>query len=103
MPVYNVLTESGADYIIDMEDGFWQYRGRGIERIWTFKVADREHMLELDTEDELWEYLRGLPQADEPVIGKAVFLVSGDAWRLSTNVVAIRVVDKGLVGEDDDD
>lgn len=87
MPYFEVLTESGADYWIDTDDGFWSHRQQNVDSLVIFKVATVE-------EPGLpWAALDDWEAASEPVVGRRLYVSSMNYWRISTPVVSFRDVD----------
>lgn len=88
--IFHAVTESGADYIIDLEDGFWTYRRWQTERLWRFWVVDRDAVADVLTD------VRELPDATAPEIGKAIYVSNGKpgGWRLSTHVVSVDTISR---------
>lgn len=99
MPEYKVITESGADYMVDTDRGFWNHRGTGIERIWSFQSAPESPELLVPWAydgygNSFGEQVEGSPwhPVTEPVMGERMYLASRDYWRISTVVVSIEEV-----------
>jgi hypothetical protein len=88
--IIDVVTESGRRYRIDLEGRFWVRIARNgywepDERIWSLKVGT-----------ELawpWHAPDAWEDADQPEVGKHLFLSGKDVWYVSTPVSRIVPVD----------
>lgn len=88
MAIFEVITESGADYLIDTERGMWEHRGYFMGRIMTMQSANQTESLDLPwVNPEQWDHV------DVPVIGYRMYLSNLDVWRISTPVVSVEVIE----------
>jgi hypothetical protein len=87
MTKYLVITESGADYMIDTTEGFWSHRGYNSDRIQKFQSAlDPEYLPWVDEGKEEWH------DTLEPIVGERLYLSSLNYWRISTPVVSVEIL-----------
>lgn len=108
MPKYDVLTSSGATYTVDTERRWWTHASKDSwidtsEPLRAFKVFDLDDLMG-KTNSEAWEYVRDLPPAEAPEVGKVMYLhgsISDGTWRRSMPVVSFEV--SPSPEEDDED
>lgn len=87
---YEVETRTGAKYLIDTENGFWQKIDRlgtplGTERLWALMVGDT--MLPPWESAEAWE------SANVPEVGKHLYIQSKSLWYISTEVTSVTEIE----------
>lgn len=89
---YRVVTESGAVYLLDFQEGFWKYDDDDWERLYKFKVAAHSE------DDQRLGYPSSYPEhwndATEPQVGRRMYMSNGKMhdWRISTPVVSVEEV-----------
>jgi hypothetical protein len=87
MTKYQVITASGADYIIDTDQRMWYHRGTLMGTYWKFQQSYRDTPKSLPWQDPTeWE------PVDRPNLGRRMYLATNDNWRISTPVVFISEV-----------
>ena len=90
-------TYTGGSIVIDSKrHGKYSLRSfMGIEAV------DGDKLEQLETTDEMWDFIRESEDVEIPVVGKAMYLSNFSEWRLSTEVVAVETWER--VNNDVDD
>lgn len=94
IPDFELTTISGTIYIhkegyvkITSSDGGRPYT----IKIWDMKTVDPNHPDFATPEGRVnWDHIRSLPPS-APVIGKHYYVSGKDDWRISTEVVAVKI------------
>lgn len=92
MTRYRAITESGADYVIDTDQRWWTKRGSSRSYLHSLRTPDRntEHGYGATG----WQPAFDAPEADKPVVGRALYVSDGtvsNSW-LSTDVVSVEEI-----------
>lgn len=87
MPVFNVITESGADYKLDTTHGYWYHRGMSMGRLCIFKISQGDA-------DKLafpWHAPEQWTDTEVPVVGRRMYLDNTNDWRISMPVASFTI------------
>lgn len=93
MKKFKAVTESGTTYQSDgflikinsPRDGYYAIRP------WTMRVVSEDEIKDLSSAAELHVYVRDLPPAEVPEVGKRFYVSGRDGWRLSTWIETVEV------------
>lgn len=60
-----------------------------------FSVLDYEELLAANQDGGVgfWPFLRALPQADAPEVGKSMYISNFSSWKVSTPVVEVEILE----------
>lgn len=84
MPIYEVKTKSGSEYMIDTEAGYWSRNSGYVERIHIFRVALKPTTLPwAGGNNPQWVDVK------VPEVGMKMYLSSMDEWAISSVVVSV--------------
>lgn len=93
MKKFKAVTESGTVYdsdghtivVISARDGQYPIRP------WTMHVVAEEQLKGLSSVAEMHAFVRDLPEAELPEVGKRFYIAGRDDWRLSTWIETVEV------------
>lgn len=95
MTNWRAVTESGSvwEYTHDiLHIDSKRHGDRYAFKPWHIKVVDRRN-IPGDSPKAQWEYIRALPNVEEPVVGLSLYAAGREDWRLSTPIASFEILE----------